>query len=242
MGCDIHPAIEYRKADGWHYHRPKADCPYYYDYTYDPVTRKPFFTLDEHGDKIRSKWDDCKYRLPEFFTDRNYAVFALLADVRNDGSIIPIQRDRGLPGNVTNLSKAQLSNEHSAGFVTLDELKSYDFKREVEIEGFLSEEQFKELVQGVEPKEWQDYIWNAKDANIVGPAEYARLHESPIDLLPGGNKRFIDNKTYLIKTTWKASSIPYVSTIPTEWVPYLEKLVPKGGTDEDVRVIFDFDS
>src|SRR5678815_1280107 len=197
MGCDIHPAIEYRDKYGeWHYHRPKAECPYYYEYAYEAGTSKIIYPTDEKGEKIRSRWDSCKYRLPEFFTNRDYNVFALLADVRNDGAIIPIQTGRGLPHDITQLARAQMSDEHTPGWVSLKELKEYDFKRPVPVEGWLDEPSFLALARGEEPKTWEDYNWGKKV--VLEPTQYAKLYSSPIDLLTPGAKRFDDGKEYLI--------------------------------------------
>src|SRR4029077_7962504 len=101
MGCDIHPAVEVRRQGTWRNHRPKDECPYYYEYEYDH-TKTPaekVWKLDADGNRIRSRWDRCKKRLPGILEDRNYSTFAVLANVRNDeDDPFPfIQENRGLP-------------------------------------------------------------------------------------------------------------------------------------------------
>lgn len=65
MGTDIHPAVEVRRKGIWRYHRPKTECPYYYDYKFENGQR--VYELDADGNRIRSKWDRCATRLPEAF-------------------------------------------------------------------------------------------------------------------------------------------------------------------------------
>lgn len=182
MGTDIHPAVEVRRKGTWRYHQPKDDCPYYWETEYkaNPVTGNPerYYTLDGDGNRIKSKWAcSCKYRLPEFFWQRNYGWFAILANVRNDDdeSWPYIQEYRDLPFDITPRARARMSDEHNQGWVLLRELQDYSF-------------------------------------------------------------------TQLVKT-YNGNEVPVACEVPIiEVIQYLEKLIPKGGTSDDVRLVFDFDS
>ena len=61
------------------------------------------FDIHAHWEvKMGSEW------LPsgEPRIDRNYTLFSFMADVRNDGDIVPIPKPRGLPHDVTGLVRA----------------------------------------------------------------------------------------------------------------------------------------
>ena len=257
MGTDIHPAVEVRRKGVWHYHTPKIECPYYYEFDYDrtPGSFKRIYRLDAKGNRIRSGWDSCKFRLPEYFSERNYRHFALLGNVRNGTGFagvythdeIPyIQDARGVPDDISVRAKARLSDEHSAGWVTLTELKGYDYRQTIQEGGVLDETEFQKFcMTGRPPENWSGDTWG-KDIVTLTPDAYAALFESPIELLQGrASKRganYDKTKRYYIQATWRRSLYDQVSDIPKKWIPYLEDLVPKGGSDDDVRVVFDFDS
>jgi hypothetical protein len=166
MGTDIHPAIEVRRKGVWRYHKPKTLCRYHWEREYVPG-RGFVLTLDDNGQPIPSRWGDrCKYGLPDYFHDRNYDTFYLLGGVRDgrgDG-VWPIQEYRGAPPDITPQAFGRLSEEHSAGWVTLSELM---------------------------------------------------YHPHP--------------------ELWLKDNLP-------DMIAYMLKLVPKGGTTDDVRLVFDFDS
>lgn len=147
MGCDIHIALERYFEGNWHYYRPKDECPYYYEYDWkpDPATGQPmqYWRVDANGNRIRSKWDKCKTRLPGIFEDRNYATFAVLANVRNDDdNPYPyIQEYRGLPFDITVGAMRFTGTEsdgdlHSQGWVTLRELQEFSFTQLVPVNDY----------------------------------------------------------------------------------------------------------
>lgn len=257
MGTDIHPAVEVRRNGVWRYHTPKTICPYYYDYEFDRVTGQRITRLDADGSPIRSKWDRCKYRLPEFFSERNYRVFAVLGDVRNGSGfagvythdyIPPIQSQRGFPDGMDHRTRAKMSDEHSEGWVTLDELQAYDYDQMFTEGGVLNEAEYlRTAITGELPQSWSGGI-SGPDIRIISPEDYAKLYDSPISLLTEKDRdkhrniNYDRKARYHIAHKWERKLRDQVSAIPDEMVPYLEKLIPKGGTPEDVRLVFDFDS
>ena len=250
MGCDIHPAIEVHRKGIWRYHRPTLPCRWYSEiWTQTHINSLPSHYTDSYQLPVvgtrRNTWDRCKTRLPDFFADRNYAVFALLADVRNDYGIHPIQADRGLPDGVSREAVAKLSNEHSQGWVDLSELLDYGYDQELLTKGLLEEKAFLALCGGKVPDTWDTGLWSVTTTTDLNPLQYSALYESPIDLLQGNAKpgpNYTPSDNYRIRAQWTRPLRPVVSTVPDLWVPYLEKLIPKGGTTDDVRVVFDFDS
>ncbi len=72
--------------------------------------------------KVNGKWEH--YGHP--YVNRNYSLFALLADVRNDGEIKPISKPKGLPVDpsiVTELAyKTYSSDWHSISWLSAEEI------------------------------------------------------------------------------------------------------------------------
>jgi hypothetical protein len=259
MGTDIHPAVEVRRNGIWRYHQPKELCIWYADVWDDPVALKEYNKrAKQYHDNKKSKkpfvptkmgerkntWDRCKYHLPDYFRDRNYRVFSVLANIRNDYGIPYIQEDRGFPTGVTTEAVAKMSDEHSQGWVSLAELKDYDYHQEYTVSGVVEASQYRKfLATGKSPTSWS--AWVGGPAVTLSPQEYAALLESPIELLsmdPRVGPGYNPLKRYYITAEWPDDLYGAVQALPKQWVPYLENLVPKGGTDEDVRVVFDFDS
>jgi hypothetical protein len=108
VGCDIHMQVEVRRDGGWR-REPYRELPcdgYYCDngvYSDETPNAKvrgtACYSCDGNGTKLRAFWDQ-----------RNYDVFAILADVRNgrgfagvdtgDG-FVPIDNPRGFPTDLS---------------------------------------------------------------------------------------------------------------------------------------------
>ena len=65
------------------------------------------------------------------YNDRNYRLFAILANVRNHFNIIPIDCPRGLPKDISNVVfeeyKSYGISAHSASYFTFRELLEFDW-------------------------------------------------------------------------------------------------------------------
>lgn len=106
MGCDIHAFIEYKPTDSDEW----LDGDIY-------LKNKDFGSYP----------NEQEYKKIDFqFEKRNYGLFAVLADIRNDGSIEPISEPRGLPTDISKrlfVERGQWgANAHSASYFTLAEL------------------------------------------------------------------------------------------------------------------------
>lgn len=107
MGCDIHMYVEYRSITnidtGWR-------CGDYFRVV-DPLAEKPVI------------------KRIELYGDRDYSLFAVLADVRNSHLIDYISEPRGLPDDVTEYVKREYgawgNDAHSCSYFTLQELIDY---------------------------------------------------------------------------------------------------------------------
>ena len=107
MGCDIHMYVEYSRTG-----KEENDwiCGDYFRVD-NPLAETPFIKrIALHG-------------------DRNYSLFAVLADVRNSQLIDYISEPRGLPYDATEYVKREYSawgnDAHSCSYFTLRELIDY---------------------------------------------------------------------------------------------------------------------
>lgn len=153
MGCDIHLFTERKRsinneqkwvnADNWKLN------PYY----------------EENNEDGESK-----YNLNSAYRHRNYALFSILADVRNDSENKPISEPKGLPGDISEVVKAESDkwdgDGHSHSFFTMKEL--YDYYEQnniVKFSGLVDENGAKEIEAGKMPNSWckastrKELIW-----------------------------------------------------------------------------------
>lgn len=130
MGCDIHLYTEAKKSNG------KWCC-------------SDYFKLNEES-----------YIHIPIYHDRNYALFATLADVRNYSDIEPIDSPRGLPENLSNTVKKELDlwtyDRHSYSWFTAKELFIHKNKHPfTKYSGMISPDaQIKLDEYGIIPTEW----------------------------------------------------------------------------------------
>ncbi len=100
MGCDIHMTVERLEGDG-------------FDEDRRPLWQSMSPPKDEYGD----------YEWPE---DRNYTVFAALADVRRRDTGTPISKPRGIPedasGRARRMHDEWSSDGHSHSWLLLSEV------------------------------------------------------------------------------------------------------------------------
>lgn len=247
MGCDIHPVVEVRRKGIWRHHRPTEPCHWYYEvYDQAEVTRltNNGYTTKygpvNVGDR-RHTWDKCKTRLPDFFTNRKYAMFAILADVRNDGAVEhPIAPDRGLPADMDPRTPKP-NGDHSDTWVGLDELQNYDLTTPLNITGIISERQYLEtFLKRKDPTAWSGGIY-ASDIVVVTPKQWLDMWPDDGGFGPTSKGTRDPEKRYFITYEWMVPQVHHVPELP-QWITYLEKVIPKGGTAADVRVVMNFDS
>ena len=102
MGCDIHMHVEYRK------HNNNWECGDYF-------ALQPGSTLESP-----------RYSLVELYGNRSYALFSILADVRNRTGLDYISLPKGLPRDATDFVKEGYEywgmDAHSCSYLTLKEM------------------------------------------------------------------------------------------------------------------------
>ncbi len=111
MGTDIHVYIEQKTI--------KNDNPLMTEWiSVDEWINDSYFEIME----VRKR----------YWTDRNYLLFAILANVRNHYNIQPISLPKGLPDDVSPEVKNQSDEEnyaHTRSWLTLKELLEYDWQQ-----------------------------------------------------------------------------------------------------------------
>lgn len=138
MGCDIHMHVEYKQ--------------------YDIVNSKwlcgDYFTLDS-----RSTLENPNYIFQDLYGYRNYGLFAILADVRNDGSVTCIDRPRGLPDDVSDFVKKNYEDwgmdAHSCSYFTLHELLEFYYDQ---YDPSVDDGGFKNLIDKIKERADELYI------------------------------------------------------------------------------------
>lgn len=224
MGTDIHPIVEVwsRREAKWVTHRPTT--PY----------------------KYATQWKGApKYALPDEFSDRNYFMFAVLGDVRNDYGVSPISKNRGLPSDIAAGTRAWANSmDHSPGYVTLAELEAFDWSQTFMQEGVISESQFiRCLVEGKSPRSWSGATMGPNIVTVTSE-QYADLYGKPGmfgDDDPKFPRTYDRDARYFIAHRWNEFYMNAFSGITTI-LAYLRGLVPPKGTSADVRLLFYFDS
>ena len=86
--------------------------------------------------------DTQKFKVEHIYSNRNYGVFAILADMRNDDGWDPISQPRGLPPDLSEEVKAiwDLDGEHTPSWLTLREILAYDWTKTVNRTRMVSKE------------------------------------------------------------------------------------------------------
>lgn len=142
MGCDIHTHVET-------YSESKKQW-----INGDLFKVNPYYIKDEVEDGEK------EFTVVELCGDRNYGLFAILADVRNYGDTEYIDEPRGIPDDCNEMIKKDFEDwgcdAHSASYFTLKELM--DFYKEhpaIKHAGLISPSAAKALDEyGVTPNTW----------------------------------------------------------------------------------------
>lgn len=237
MGTDIHMACEVRRNGKWELVKNK-------------VFKNSWYRPDSEYSWAQEEYTNIPY------DSRCYNLFAILADVRNGRGFAgcrigegfnPISEPKGYPDDMCDELNGDinyddyderagfLSNEHSASWLNLKELLDYDWNQMHRNYGCVCEDTYRDFVmKGLHPNSW---------SGGVGGSSIVHLSEAEmVDLIQGRypreeGKRYYTER-YFIAQTYKDTSGGFYDNV----IPVLQRLVPDGGTTEDVRLVFDFDS
>jgi hypothetical protein len=164
MGCDIHTQVEIKKLKNGEEVWVTADYytlnDYYRGKNYSKVKYDASKPINDYPETDHNYYEnEPKYTVAPIYNNRNYTLFAILANVRNYGASTYIDDPRGIPPDAC---KETIKNyeywgidAHSASYFTLKELMDWQktapkFKES----GMISEEQAKALDQGILPTSW----------------------------------------------------------------------------------------
>lgn len=240
MGTDIHMACEVRRNGRW-------------ELVTDKVFKNSWYRPDSKYNWAQEEYTNVPYNR------RCYNLFAILADVRNGRGFAgckigeyfnPISMPKGYPEDMCEELKRDisneyddeaynyrptLSNEHSASWLTLKELLDYDWDQLHRDYGCVSEDTYRDFImKGEHPDSWS--------GGIGGPGIIHLSEEEMVDLIQGRYPRKEGERyytaCYFTPETYKDSSGGFYDDV----IPVLQTLIPDGGTNEDVRLVFDFDS
>lgn len=213
MGCDIHIFVE--KKSGKYWQKVGAVFPYKYG---------------EEGEKT-----------DEPFDDRNYTLFAFLADVRNGygfagsdtgDAIKPIDMPRGVPKDASDEYLKEVEgwngDGHSHSWFTLGELKAANWDMDVIIRGIVPSdvyEYLKEIKQN--PERYSSGIFG-NGIKTVSEKEWENMD---FETQTNGTR-------WHVKMEWKDKLRTLCDSFINTTIPALEKL----GSDDEVRIVFFFDN
>ena len=114
---------------------------------------------DREGNWVDGNLYNSEREVVEFYTGRNYRLFGILADVKDEHFLGPIAEPRGLPDDITDITKEYFVDDgglHSVTYFTLQELTLVKHRyASVKHSGMISEHQKMLLEQyGETPDSW----------------------------------------------------------------------------------------
>lgn len=183
----------------------------------------------------KNKWE--YHKLPEYFDNRDYDFFAILADVRNgygfagvtryDKPVIPFTSGRGFPEDAPlqddddTIKGIGYIGDHSYGYITLQELRESFHLAEQKVmrSGVVSIKEYEEL-NGANPTEWSGMV----TGKLV-------VLNTPNDITP---------ETTHVHLHWEDQPFLHKMTKLKEWMELYQPYRDKDGTD--VQLLFGFDS
>ena len=228
MGCDIHMFVE-----EWDGTSPIKEI------VGEPAWRIIGGSLctydDESGNETEFDWGPT-------YHDRNYTLFAILADVRNwsSSNIDPIDRPRGLPKDVSHEVKMAREywdvNGHSASWLTLREILEYD--------GW--EQKFAEVASSG-PEGYR--MWKETGDTLylyLSRAKGREISNQEMDVVvskmkkPDGNSVLMDVNSDIHTV---ATLTDTFSSVCDSFLKFVERLKDGAGGDLDrIRLVFWFDN
>lgn len=224
MGCDIHMHYEIKSDEGWNSLNWRAE-----------------FAIGNYDDgSTKYNWD--KLFESPFYVGRNYDLFAILADVRNGRGFAgvktgdgfnPIDLPRGLPDDVSDDVRVESEgwglDGHSRSWFLLTELLAADWDQRTNLQGIVSESEYKTFKANGHPDGWAGGVWGQNILNVSND-EMDKIISGEIERQP--------EKEYMTTVVWE---VTYRETVGEAWFTTLHRLEELYGA-ENVRVVFWFDN
>jgi hypothetical protein len=229
MGTDIDLYVEKRKPNGeWDLLFPSTDM----------------------AEQLHGEWGKDKAYGPDnlsgwaWYSGRNYELFALLADVRNRFDVESPWCHRGLSPNFTVTD----THGHSHSYVTLAELKAYDWSTGVPISGWVGVGEYREFKENGSPHSYSQGVGGGNVVHVTNEEMDALFDNdtivhrlSPID---GDPDRMVwvstDGNAYFTKVEWTKPMENACGWFVNKTIPALEEFT-KGTDPADIRLTYWFD-
>lgn len=198
----------------------------------------------------------------DIYGSRNYSVFAMLANVRNDGSLTPIDDPRGLPDDVSTEIQAASDrwdlDGHSHTYFTLRELLEVDWDgRTVHHKGWVDGENFSRWKRIGAPEEWcgsvagggvkhvtNDEMTNLVDQEFIRTRWNARSFDttnSGLGALRHGMA--VDGMSYYTEVEWDTTWMSDLHNFKDALLKLAKYAMDECGGDLDaVRIVAWFDN
>lgn len=232
MGCDIHLYVEKQNELG----------------VWESVDE---FKIESYDDEEHYYVDYDK----QFYSRRNYNLFAILADVRNGRGFAgiktgdgfnPISDPRGLPEDVSKMV-GKLAEQwdcagHSYSYFTVEELLAYDWTQTTTLQGVVNALEYEEFDR---MRNYQ-YGPSSYSGSVSGPSiKHVSEPEMKAILDSARDKRgWVDKeklKEYANVYTMISWQVPYYSAAGGFLSETIWKLLQVGPADK-VRIVFWFDN
>jgi len=275
MGTDIHLAAEVRNdEDEWEFvPGPIIDCVMCdgtgmkssWDNglkTHSPTEKCMWCctTPDDEEDLFDREYTLRRYvgpgkRRDNWYSDRNYVVFAILGNVRNGHGFagvythdpIPfISSDRGIPDDATPQALAELSGDHSPTWCTLAEIMDYPWRAPIHRGGVITIQEYARVRgTGAPPNSWSGGISGQGIVTVTPPAADAILARYPLALTTGQNSPSpfhddsepINGTRYYVNYEWDDT----LADTTQHFLDRMKMLAMEVG-EHECRLIMDFDS
>lgn len=181
------------------------------------------------------------YYAPKRYVDwiwggRNYNLFGVLAGVRSS-DVPQIDEPRGLPEDASPYVEKESNywgwDGHSHSYLTLRDIKEFDWEQGLTDSGWVTEDVYKQFKEAGDPYpccEW------AGGPNVV----MLDSNDEMDDIISGKAKRNPEAK-YYTKIRWTYPIKQFAGHFYDYTIPELEKL-SEDSNGEDVRLIFWFDN
>ena len=197
------------------------------------------------------KWSADYRTPPRFYVGRNYALFAMLADVRNDRlghptRITPISDPRGVPDDANKRAVAFMGeldmDGHSHSWFTLAELLAYDWLGQSRTETDVMYEETYRAYRATGMPVWPTDWHHGKRETISNEEMDVRIAErakaSPEQAAADLAADTMAGVKYATEVTYQASYAQLAGEFYEKTMPDLAAL----GAPEDVRILFFFDN
>jgi len=169
---------------------------------------------------------------PSVFANRNYNLFAILADVRNGHGFAGIRTGEGWPSIAANRGvpkdyQGEIPGDHSLTWMTLQELKEFGWDEvETYLYGVIPAADYETLTPGFPPKNYAGDV-GGYDVKVYTPGEYAFAKRQQI-LAPHS----------YVRVSWRMTARAATYNWVGEVVPWLETVA----AGRPLRLIIGFDS